>query len=162
MSADHEKELKVEQDREVASLEKVAKGSNLQKTKNGVLVVIEKEGAGAAADSGMKVTVNYTGYLMNGNKFDSNTDTSFQHAKPFEFVVGAQQVIPGWDEGIRLFKVGSKGKMYIPAMLGYGPQSQGERMPAFSNLMFDIEVVGVTKAPESAGRFQTPGAIPPQ
>jgi FKBP-type peptidyl-prolyl cis-trans isomerase len=164
MGVDHEKEVEIEKQREIAGLEKFVKekGGNAQKTPGGVLVVMEKEGTGAPADSGMKVTVNYTGYLKNGKKFDSNMDSSFQHVKPYEFIVAAHQVIPGWDEGIRLFKAGGKGKMYVPAMLAYGPQSQGERMPAFSDLVFDIELLEVsTPAAPPAGSMQQPGGIPP-
>ncbi|CAN5583836.1 hypothetical protein BH10BAC3_BH10BAC3_20340 [soil metagenome] len=149
MNTDHEKEVEIEKKREVASLEKYIQDKKLGnpvKTTNGVLVVMEKEGTGAKADSGLKVTVNYTGALKNGNKFDSNLDSTFQHVKPYEFVVDAHQVIPGWDEGIKLFKEGGKGKMFIPAMLAYGPQSQGERMPAFSDLVFDIELLKVGPA----------------
>jgi FKBP-type peptidyl-prolyl cis-trans isomerase len=164
MSVDHEKEVELEKQREVAGLEKFIKekGGNAKKTPGGVLVVMEKEGTGAQADSGMKVSVNYTGYLKDGKKFDSNVDSSFQHVKPYEFIVAAHQVIPGWDEGIKLFKAGGKGKMYVPAMLAYGPQSQGERMPAFSDLVFDIELLNVsvpTAAP--AGSMPLPGGIPP-
>ena len=149
MSADHEKEVEIEKKREIASLEKYLqdkKIGNPVKTTNGVLVVMEKEGTGVKADSGLKITVNYTGALKNGNKFDSNVDSSFQHVKPYDFVVGGHQVMPGWEEGIMLFKEGGKGKMYIPAMLAYGPQSQGDRIPAFSDLVFDIEVIKVAPA----------------
>jgi FKBP-type peptidyl-prolyl cis-trans isomerase FkpA len=154
MSADHEKEVQVEKTREVANLEKLLKEkgiTNAVKTTNGVFVLMEREGTGTKADSGMKVTVNYTGSLKNGQKFDSNTDSTFQHVKPYDFVVGRGEVIPGWDEGIKMFKAGGKGKLFVPAMLAYGPQSQGEKMPAFSDLIFDIEVleVGVPTAPES-------------
>lgn len=161
MGADHEKEVEKEKAREIASLEKYLKEKNIAnavKTPGGVFVVIEKEGQGQKADSGLRVTVNYTGYLKNGKKFDSNTDTAFQHVKPFEFVVNSRQVIPGWDEGIKEFKAGSKGKMYIPAMLAYGQQSQGERMPAFSDLVFDIELLGVAEGPAPAP--PAPTAIP--
>ena len=164
MGVDHEKELVLEKDREVASLEKYAKekGGNVQKTPSGVLVVMEKEGTGAQADSGMKVKVNYTGMLKNGKKFDSNTDTTFQHTKPYEFIVGAHQVIPGWDDALRLFKAGGKGKVYVPAMLAYGPQAQGERMPAFSDLIFDMEVLEVSvPAAPPAGAMPSPGSVPP-
>lgn len=164
MSADHTKELELETKREVAGLEKLVKekGGTAQKTTNGVLVVMEKEGTGPAADSGKKVSVNYTGYLRNGNKFDSNTDSAFQHVKPYEFVVGMHQVIPGWDEGLRLFKAGGKGKMYVPAMMAYGPQSQGERMPAFSDLIFVIELLDVSTPAPQAPPSQIPGGVIPQ
>lgn len=149
MSADHEKEVKLEQDREIAGIEKMLKDkkiSNAIKTENGVFVVIEKEGTGPKADTGTRVTVNYTGYLKSGTKFDSNTDSSFQHVQPFSFNVGQRMVIPGWDEGIKYFNTGSIGKMYIPAMLAYGPQAQGDKLPGFSDLIFDIEVTNIGPA----------------
>lgn len=150
MSKDHEKEVEKETAREVVALEKYLQEKKIEnpvKTKGGVFVVMEKEGTGALPDSGYKVTVNYTGYLKSGEKFDSNTDSAFQHLQPFEFIIGSRQVIPGWDEGIKLFKPGGVGKIYIPAMLAYGPQSQGERMPAFSDLVFDIELLSVSDGP---------------
>jgi FKBP-type peptidyl-prolyl cis-trans isomerase len=156
MREDQQKEAELEKQREIAGLEaflKKQKITNAVKTDNGVFVVMEKPGDAPRADSGMEVTVNYTGRLKNGKVFDSNTDTAFQHVQPFTFVVGARQVIQGWDEGIRQFGVGGKGKMYIPAMLAYGQQSQGERMPAFSDLVFDIEVTNVATP--------APSAVPP-
>ena len=152
MSADHEKETENEKAREIANLEKYLKEKNISsvKTPGGVFVTMEKEGTGPQADTGLRVAVNYTGYLKNGKKFDSNTDSSFQHVKPYEFVVGSHQVMPGWEEGIKVFKAGGIGKMYIPAMMAYGPQSQGERMPAFSDLIFDIELLSVEKGPAPA------------
>ncbi len=152
MDAAYQEELEQEKQREVVALEKYAAGKklpSLTKTKNGVLVLVEEEGAGPKVDSGSVVNMRYDGYLMNGNKFDSNTDSAFGHVGPFEFQVGTRQVIPGWDEGVQYFKQGGKGKLLIPAMLAYGMQSQGDKMPAYSNLIFDIEVVEVKEAVDS-------------
>lgn len=149
MTADYEKELAAEKSREIANLEKYLQEEKIpvKKVGSGVFVQMEKEGTGAAIDSGIRVKVNYTGYLKNGNKFDSNTDSAFNHVSPFEFTVGSREVIPGWDEGIRHFKVGGKGKLYIPAMLAYGQQSQGDKMPPFSDLIFDIELLDTVAVP---------------
>lgn len=146
MNEDHAKELEMEKEEEIAKLQAYLKEKNVtnaQRTPGGVFVVMEKEGTGAQVDSGKRVSVNYTGYLKNGQKFDSNVDSSFQHPQPYDFVVGTGQVIPGWDEALKLFKEGGEGKIYVPAMMAYGPQSQGERMPPFSDLVFDIKVLSV-------------------
>ena len=150
LRADQEKELKLEKEREIAKIEQYLKEKNIKptaKTAGGVLVVIENEGTGLKADSGTMVKINYTGYLKSGVKFDSNVDSSFQHNQPYEFQLGTRSVIPGWDEGLLLFKAGGKGKLFVPALMGYGMQSNGDRIPAFSDLFFDVEVVDVKAAP---------------
>jgi FKBP-type peptidyl-prolyl cis-trans isomerase FkpA len=147
--ADQEKELELEKQREVAALEQLLKSKNIKptaKTAGGVFVIITQDGTGAKADSGTRVTVNYTGRLKNGVVFDSNLDSSFQHVQPLQFQVGTRSVIAGWDEGIQYFKAGSRGQLYVPAMMAYGLQSQGEKLPAFSDLVFDIEVTKVEPA----------------
>lgn len=158
MDAAYKQALDEEKAREIAALEQYATDKKLgtvAKTNNGVLVIIEKEGDGPKADTGMKVNMRYTGYLTNGNKFDSNTDSAFGHVGPFEFVVGRGEVIPGWDEGVKYFKQGGKGKLLIPAMMAYGTQAQGDRLPAYSNLVFDIELMEV-KQPEPTPAPQNP------
>lgn len=133
---------------EIQNLEKFIQGKNLkaQKVEPGVFIVTEKEGNGPKVDSGMMVTVNYTGALKDGKVFDSNQDSAFNHVTPFEFQVGMRQVIEGWDIAVMQLKVGTKAKVFIPSMLGYGMQAQGERLPAFSDLVFDIEVLSVRPA----------------
>lgn len=158
---DRVKEFEAETAREVAGLEKWLKEQNItgvQKTANGVFVKIEQEGTGAKADSGLTVSVNYTGTLKNGTKFDSNVDPAFGHVGPFEFVVGTGGVIRGWDEAIPYFKKGSKGKLYIPAMLAYGANANGEKLPGYSDLVFDIEVMDVKQT--TAAAAPAPGADP--
>jgi FKBP-type peptidyl-prolyl cis-trans isomerase len=95
-----------------------------------------QEGTGKLPESGKKVKVHYKGYLPDGTKFDS----SFDRNEPIEITLGVGQVIKGWDEGIGLFKVGSKGVLKIPANLGYGSRGVGS-IPANATLFFDIEVV---------------------
>lgn len=97
-------------------------------------------GTGAEAVSGKKVTVNYTGTLKSdGSKFDSSYDRN----APFSFNLGGGQVIKGWDQGVVGMKVGGKRKLIIPAALAYGEQSPSPKIPANSDLVFEIELLGV-------------------
>lgn len=116
------------------------------KTASGLYYNVEKEGTGETPKVGQRVTVNYTGKLVNGEKFDSNVDPEFQHVQPFKFPLGQGQVIQGWDEGIALLKVGSKATFYIPSRLAYGARSPHPKIPANSVLVFDVELVDVTSA----------------
>lgn len=95
-------------------------------------------GTGAEAKPGQTVTVHYTGWLTNGQKFDSSVD----RGKPFSFRLGAGQVIQGWDSGVAGMKVGGKRKLTIPPALGYGNRSIGP-IPAGSTLIFEVELLGV-------------------
>lgn len=98
------------------------------------------KGTGATAQPGNTVTVNYTGWLLNGTKFDSSYDRN----QPFVFVLGAGQVIPGWDEGIVGMKVGGKRRLVIPAALGYGATGAGNGLiPPNSTLIFDVQLLSV-------------------
>jgi FKBP-type peptidyl-prolyl cis-trans isomerase len=110
-----------------------------QKTSSGLYYVVKEKGTGAQAQPGQTVIVHYTGKLLNGNKFDSSVD----RGTPFEFRLGAGQVIHGWDEGIALMKVGEKGTLLIPSSLGYGPRGAGGAIPPNAVLIFDVELVGV-------------------
>jgi len=98
-----------------------------------------KVGEGKEAKSGDTVTVNYTGWLTDGTKFDSSLDSG----QPFQFTVGAGQVIPGWDQGVAGMKVGGKRKLTIPPDLGYGAQGAGGVIPPNAVLVFEIELLDV-------------------
>ncbi len=98
-----------------------------------------KIGTGTEAKAGNTVSVQYTGTLLNGTKFDS----SYDHGQPFSFVLGAGQVIQGWDQGVVGMKVGGKRKLTIPPSLAYGERSIGNLIPANSTLVFEIELLGV-------------------
>ncbi len=113
------------------------------KTASGLYYKIDKPGTGENAKAGQKVTVNYTGMTLNGEKFDSNVDPAFSHVSPFTFNLAGHQVIAGWDEGVQLMKKGSKGTLYIPSGLAYGERSPSPKIPANSVLVFDIEVTNV-------------------
>lgn len=97
-----------------------------------------KVGKGAAAKKGDEVTVNYTGTLTNGQKFDS----SYDRKQPFTFIIGEGEVIKGWDEGIPGMKVGGERKLVIPPSLGYGSQ-ESSGIPANSTLVFEVTLVSI-------------------
>lgn len=105
--------------------------------KLGIQVI--KEGTGPAAKNGDTLTVNYTGTLTNGTKFDSSLDPG---RTPFSFTLGANQVIPGWDQGLLGAKAGEELKLTVPPELGYGSSPNGS-IPANSTLIFDITVLKV-------------------
>jgi len=105
-------------------------------------ITVLKEGNGREAKAGDIVSVNYTGMLSNGTKFDSNVDPQFKHVSPFEFALGAQQVIAGWDQGIIGMKVGEKRRLVIPAELAYGSNAIGQ-IPANSTLIFEVELIEI-------------------
>jgi len=98
-----------------------------------------KSGTGATAVAGKKVKVHYTGWLTNGKKFDSSVDSK----QPFEFNLGAGQVIKGWDEGVAGMKVGGKRRLEIPPSLGYGARGAGGVIPPNATLLFDVELLEV-------------------
>jgi len=97
-------------------------------------------GEGAEATAGKMVTVHYTGWLENGQKFDSSLDRN----DPFRFKLGAGQVIRGWDEGVAGMKIGGKRKLTIPANLGYGSRGAGGVIPPNATLIFDVELLAVS------------------
>lgn len=103
----------------------------------GLAYKVEKEGTGKLPEKGKRVQVHYRGYFMDGKEFDN----SFKRGQPIDIVLGAGQVIKGWDEGIGLFKVGSKGTLRIPYGMAYGDRGIPGVIPPKSTLFFDIEVV---------------------
>lgn len=119
------------------ALAKVSEG--FKKTKTGLLYKIEKKGTGKKATKGAMVSVHYTGKLLDGKVFDS----SLQRNQPIEFTVGVGQVIPGWDEGLQLLKVGDKARFVIPSELAYGSAGAGGVIPPNAALIFDVELIGV-------------------
>ena len=109
------------------------------KTASGLQIEELVVGTGAAAASGQKVSVHYTGWLTNGTKFDSSKDRN----EAFQFGLGRGQVIRGWDEGVQGMKVGGKRKLTIPPELGYGARGAGGVIPPNATLVFEVELLGV-------------------
>jgi peptidylprolyl isomerase len=98
------------------------------------------EGQGASPKLGQTVSVQYTGTLQDGTKFDSSYDHG---GKPYSFQIGRGMVIKGWDEGLMTMKVGGKRKLIIPPALGYGATGQPPKIPGNSTLFFDVELTDV-------------------
>jgi len=103
----------------------------------------EVVGTGDEAVAGKSVTVNYTGTLTDGTKFDSNVDPKFLHVEPFVFPLGAGRVIEGWDKGVAGMKVGGKRKLTIPASMGYGAAGAPPSIPGNATLIFEVELLKV-------------------
>ncbi|WP_424629035.1 FKBP-type peptidyl-prolyl cis-trans isomerase [Bradyrhizobium sp. SYSU BS000235] len=113
-------------------------------TPSGLQMTDTQVGAGAQPKQGQTAVVHYTGWLYTngakGKKFDSSVD----RGQPFEFRVGAGQVIKGWDEGVATMKVGGKRTLVIPPQLGYGERGAGGGLiPPNATLIFDVELLGV-------------------
>lgn len=129
--------LQEEKNKAEAELDKVAAG--FDKTNTGLRYKILTKGSGNQAQKGNTVSVHYEGSLTNGQIFDS----SYQRNQPIDFQLGQGQVIPGWDEGISLLKVGDKARFVIPSELGYGSAGAGGVIPPNATLIFDVELMGV-------------------
>ncbi|MBX9840589.1 MAG: FKBP-type peptidyl-prolyl cis-trans isomerase [Xanthobacteraceae bacterium] len=110
-------------------------------TSSGLQIIDSKVGTGASPRTGQTAVVHYTGWLYvndaKGKKFDSSVDRN----QPFEFPVGAGQVIRGWDEGVATMKVGGKRTLIVPPQLGYGLRGAAGVIPPNATLMFDVELL---------------------
>jgi peptidylprolyl isomerase len=107
-----------------------------KQTESGLMYLIEAKGEGENPGFGNNVSVHYTGYFTDGNKFDSSVD----RGTPFQFPLGQKRVIAGWDEGVAMMSKGSKYKLILPYWLGYGEHARGP-IPASSTLIFDVELL---------------------
>lgn len=96
-------------------------------------------GDGDLANAGHQVTVHYTGWLTNGQKFDSSLD----RRSPFSFQLGQGRVIQGWDQGVQGMRIGGRRKLTIPPHLGYGVRGAGSVIPPNATLVFEVELLGV-------------------
>jgi peptidylprolyl isomerase len=119
-----------------------------------------KVGTGPLAEPKMYYTLQYTGYLVDGTKFDSSLD----RPEPFTFPVGAHKVIPGWDLGFQGMHIGGKRRLYIPYQLGYGEKGS-QAIPPKAELIFDIELLSQSaeepkpKAPPAPPARPAPPAL---
>ncbi len=98
-------------------------------------------GTGKLAEAGKVFSVHYTGWLLDGTKFDSSREK-----KPLSFEQGKRKVIPGWDAGFEGMRVGGKRRLFIPYQLAYGEKGRG-KIPPKAELIFDVELMDVTDAP---------------
>lgn len=105
----------------------------------GLKIETLKQGTGEGAKNNDLVSVHYTGTLVNGKKFDSSLD----RGEPFQFTLGAGQVIKGWDQGVLGMKVGEKRKLTIPSSLGYGERGAGASIPPNADLIFEVEMIKI-------------------
>ena len=158
--ADRQAEMEKQKNREIQQVQDYLTQHSIQaqKTDLGTYYVVKDPGNGPQVDSGKQVSIRYTGRSLPSDKvFESNMTGPGND--PFKVVIGAHQVIPGWDDALRKFKKGGKGTLYIPAYLAYNEQA-GPGHKAFENLAFDIEVVDVTDAPPASATPGMPG-LPP-
>ena len=109
-------------------------------SENELKITINQNGSGDSAETGMSVSVHYTGKLEDGTVFDS----SIPRGQPFTFTLGVGQVIKGWDLGVEGMKLGEKRSLVIPPHLGYGIRGAGATIPPNATLIFDIELLEVT------------------
>jgi peptidylprolyl isomerase len=117
----------------------VAHAGETTTTSSGLKIEFIKQGNGPKPQKGQVIEAHYTGTLENGTKFDSSRD----RGTPLAFPVGVGKVIPGWDEGLMLMKVGDRAKLTIPSKLGYGAEGAGGVIPPNATLIFDVELVGI-------------------
>jgi FKBP-type peptidyl-prolyl cis-trans isomerase FkpA len=110
------------------------------KTASGLVIEDLVVGSGATAAAGQRVSVHYTGWLQDGNKFDSSKD----RGQAFMFSLGRGEVIRGWDEGVSGMKVGGRRKLTIPPDLGYGTRGAGGVIPPNATLLFEVELLAVS------------------
>jgi len=152
MVANYDSAISAIKDGETKVLEQYMAKNNLKgpKTKNGAFVVIENAGdTSFKADSGRVADIMYRGYVAEtGKVFDTNMDTSKHHTDPLPIAVGTRGSIQGMSEGLPYFGKGGKGKILIPSMLAWGAQGGGPDIPAYTNVIFDIEVVDVKDVPK--------------
>ena len=106
---------------------------------DGLKITDDQLGTGTEAQAGKTVSVHYTGWLLDGTKFDSSKDRN----QPFSFPLGRGQVIKGWDEGVAGMKVGGKRTLVIPPDLGYGARGAGGVIPPNATLKFEVELLDV-------------------
>lgn len=108
-------------------------------TASGLQFIDIMVGDGARPEVGKMVAVHYTGWLLDGTKFDSSKDRN----QPFTFQLGQGKVIRGWDEGVAGMRVGGTRKLIIPPDLGYGSRGAGNVIPPNATLVFEVELLGI-------------------
>ena len=115
--------------------------SKIQATPEGLQYVVTGKGSGKKPTKGQQISAHYTGYLLNGNKFDSSVD----RGQPFQTKIGVGQVIKGWDIAFLGMQVGEKRVLIIPPELGYGARGAGGAIPPNATLLFDVELLDIVE-----------------
>ena len=140
MRADYEKMMMEKQAEEAESIKKYVADNkiNVEPTPEGIYIMTTKKGTGAQPQPMQTVTVHYTGKLLDGTVFDS----SVKRGEPFSFMLGARQVIPGWEVAVSRMHVGEKVTVLIPSDFAYGERGN-YAIPPFSPFVFDIELLSV-------------------
>lgn len=133
--------------------EYVAKNNiKVQPTDEGLYVIVTKKGNGKKVETGKKVTMNYVGRLLDGSLFDTSVKSVAEEAnkvqmgrpyEPMTYIVGQQPLIKGWEQAVMGQPAGTKLTVIIPSSLGYGSHAMGNEIPAFSTLVFDIDILSV-------------------
>lgn len=104
---------------------------------------IQSEGTGAVAEVGDQISVHYTGWVWQNGERGEEFDSSHNRGVPYKFTLGAGMVIPGWDAGLEGMKVGTKARLIIPPVMGYGKRGSPPKIPADATLCFDVELVEI-------------------
>ncbi len=142
------------QEKQTPAIEKYLADNNLQAQpdENGLYFITTKKGTGKVVERGQEVSVNYVGKRLDGKIFDTNLEDvamandMFMPGRPYEpmtFHAGVGQMIPGFDMAVLKMNKGSKATVIIPFELAYGPRAMSEELPAFSTLVFEIELVDI-------------------
>lgn len=139
--AQYEQELEAQRLEENETIEEFLENNpGMKIDESGIYTKYLKYGKGAAVEPLQKVKVHYVGTLTDGTKFDSSVD----RGTPFEYTVGAGEVIPGWDAVVSKMHVGDKVKVLIPSGMAYGERGN-YAIPPYSPLVFEIELLDVVK-----------------
>lgn len=153
LEKERQENARAQKEKEKQEIDKYLADNNIsaQPLESGLIIIEKVKGNGKKPQNGQKVKVNYTGKLISGKVFDTSIEAEAKAAgvfnpnrpyQPFEFTLGAGQVIRGWDEGIAQLSQGSKATLIIPSDLGYGSQDMGI-IPPNSTLIFEVELVGI-------------------
>ncbi len=116
--------------------------STFTKHSSGIMFKVLKPGKGNKPYAGETVTVDYTGWLLDGDKVGKKFDSSVDRGQNFEFPLGQGYVIKGWDHMVANMKIGEKVLVIIPASLGYGARGAGASIPPHATLLFEIDLYG--------------------
>jgi FKBP-type peptidyl-prolyl cis-trans isomerase FkpA len=114
--------------------------TRMTRLESGLYIEDLQEGAGEPVEAGQTALVQYTGWLPDGTQFDTSRQPG---RRPFDVVVGAGEVIQGWDEGLQGMRVGGRRRLVIPPALAYGTEGAGGVIPPNATLVFDVELVEV-------------------